>query len=245
MIHNRHITLFIQCLVDTLYPEAGEAMVRLFNRLGVTMDCPTDQTCCGQPAFNSGYWTEARTAAKKFITLFEKSGTIVCPSGSCVDMVRNHYPDLFRDDPAWEKRARDVGSRTWELTEYLVDVLGVHDVGARFAGTVTYHDSCHLHRSLGVKDQPRKLISNVRDCRLVEMKDSTRCCGFGGTFSVNYPEISTAILEEKVQNIIDSGADAVVGCDISCLMNIQGLLNRKKSPVRILHIAQLLAGADN
>ncbi len=244
MNDSRHVTLFIQCLVDTLYPQAGEAMVRLFERLGITMDCPTDQTCCGQPAFNAGYWTEAKSAAKRFITLFENAGTIVCPSGSCVDMVRNHYPDLFNDEPAWQKRAIAIGKRTWELTEYLVDILDITDVGASFSGAVTYHDSCHLSRNLKVASQPRKLIKNVRNCTLIEMKNADRCCGFGGTFAVNYPDISTAILEEKVNAIIDSGADAVVGCDISCLMNIQGMLNRKKPGIRTLHIAQLLAGGD-
>lgn len=241
MNKNSHITLFIQCLVDSMYPEAGEAMVGLFNRLGISMDCPTDQTCCGQPAFNSGYWTEARTAACRFIEIFEDTGTIVCPSGACVDMVRSHYPALFKDQPSWLKRAESIGSRTYELTEYLVDVLGVEDVGARFNGRVTYHDSCHLNRSLNIALQPRKLIANIRGCELVEMKDSTRCCGFGGTFAVNYPEISTAVLEEKVQNIVATGADAVVGCDISCLMNIQGMLNRQGHPIKVLHIAQLLA----
>lgn len=239
-----HITLFIQCIVDSLYPEAGESMVRLFNRLGVTMDYPDSQTCCGQPAFNSGYWTEARIAAKRFIDIFEHSGTIVCPSGSCVDMVRNQYPVLFKDEPSWAERAEAVGSRTYELTEYLVDVLGVEDVGARFSGSVTYHDSCHLYRGLGIGRQPRKLIENVQGCRLIEMTDSTRCCGFGGTFSVNYSDISTAMVEEKVKNIIDSGADAVVGCDMSCLMNIQGLINRKNLDIKVMHMAQLLAGIE-
>lgn len=243
MNDSSRITLFIQCLVDTLYPEAGEAMVRLFDRLGVSMDCPTDQTCCGQPAFNSGYWTEARTAAKRFIEIFENSGPIVCPSGSCVDMVRNHYPALFKDNPRWLERANAVAGQTYELTEYLVDVLGIEDVGASFQGKVTYHDSCHLNRNLGISAQPRKLISNISGCSLVEMKDSTRCCGFGGTFSVNYPDISTAMAEEKVQNIMASGADAVTGCDISCLMNIQGIVNRRNYPLKVLHIAQLLAAA--
>ncbi|MFH1155094.1 MAG: (Fe-S)-binding protein [Pseudomonadota bacterium] len=244
MTDTRKITLFIQCLVDSLYPEAGEAMVSLFERLGVTMNCPTDQTCCGQPAFNAGYRDQARKAAKRFIRIFENAETLVCPSGSCVDMVRNHYPELFKDEPAWLDRARTVGARTYELTEYLVDVMGVTDVGASFNGTVTYHDSCHLLRNLRVSDQPRSLISNVRGCQLIEMKDSTKCCGFGGTFSVNYPDISTAMLEDKVKNIMDTGADAVVGCDISCLMNIQGMLNRRGSTIKTLHIAQLLAGRD-
>ena len=235
-----HITLFIQCLVDSLYPEAAEAMVKVFQRLGVSMDCPDGQTCCGQPAFNSGYWTEARQAARRFIEVFENSGPIVCPSGSCVDMVRNHYRHLFKDEPEWLARAEKLGRQTYEFTEFLVDVLAVEDVGARFEGSVTYHHSCHLNRGIHITDQPLKLIENVAGCTLLEMKDADRCCGFGGTFSVNYPDISTAMAQEKVGHILDTGADAVVGCDISCLMNIQGILSRQNQPVKVMHIAQLL-----
>lgn len=240
----RHITLFIQCIIDGMYPEVGEAMVRLFQKLGVTMDYPADQTCCGQPAFNAGYRHEARAAAKHFITVFEKAECIVSPSGSCVAMVRHHYPELLRDEPAWLKRAEAVGARTFELTEYLVDVLGITDTGAAYPGTVTYHDSCHLLRTLGIAEQPRALIRNLKGVRFVEMKDSDRCCGFGGAFAVKYPEISTAMVAEKVQNILDSGADTVTGCDMGCLMNIQGIVNRKNYPVRVRHIAQLLAGEE-
>jgi L-lactate dehydrogenase complex protein LldE len=238
---NKTITLFIQCLVDSMYPEVGQAMVHLFEKLGISVDIPLDQTCCGQPAFNSGYRKEAKTAARRFIEIFENAKTIVCPSGSCVDMVKHQYPGLFKDGSLWQERAKKVSAKTFELTQYLVDILGVEDVGARFQGKVTYHDSCHLLRNLGVADQPRKLIANVRDTRLIEMKNSEKCCGFGGTFSVKYPDISTAILEEKVDNIMATGVDAVVGCDISCLMNIQGMLNRRNSHIRIMHIAELLA----
>ena len=240
----KHITLFIQCIVDGMYPEAGEAMVSVFRRLGVTMDYPPDQTCCGQPAFNSGYRKEARAAAKHFIEVFEKAGTIVCPSGSCVAMVRHHYPELFEDDPAWLARARAVGKKTFEFTEYLVDVLGITDVGASFKGKVTYHDSCHLLRTLGIAEQPRKLISAVKGVEFVEMKDSDRCCGFGGAFSAKYPDISTAMVAEKAQNILDSGAHAVVGCDMGCLMNIQGYLNRNNHNINVMHIAELLASRE-
>jgi L-lactate dehydrogenase complex protein LldE len=241
MNKNKTITLFIQCLVDTMYPEVGQAMVRLFERLGVSVVIPLNQTCCGQPAFNSGYRKEAKIAAKRFITIFETAEMIVCPSGSCVDMVKNQYPGLFTEGSPWQERAKSVSAKIFELTEYLVDVLGVEDVGAKFYGRVTYHDSCHLLRNLGVADQPRRLIANVRDTQLVEMKNSEKCCGFGGIFSVKYPDISTAILEEKVDNIVAAEADAVVGCDISCLMNIQGMLSRRKSQIKIMHIAELLA----
>ena len=156
-------------------------------------------------------------------------------------MVRHHYPELFVDDPAWLVRARQIAAKTFELTEYLVDVLGVEDLGAVYPGKVTYHDSCHLARFLGVRTQPRKLIAKVKGAELVEMADSDRCCGFGGTFAVKYADISVAILEDKVRNILATGADTVLGCDISCLMNIQGFLSRKGYPVKTLHIAQLLA----
>ncbi len=241
MDKNKTITLFIQCLVDSMYPEVGQALVRLFEKLGISVNIPLDQTCCGQPAFNSGYRKEAKIAAKRFITIFESAKVIVCPSGSCVDMVKHQYPNLFRDGSPWQKRAKAVSEKIFELTEYLVDVLEVEDVGARFQGKVTYHDSCHLLRNLGVADQPRRLIANVRGTQLVEMENSEKCCGFGGTFTVKYPDISTAILEEKVDNIVAAEVDAVVGCDISCLMNIQGMLNRRKSHIKIMHIAELLA----
>lgn len=242
MRRNPEVSLFVQCLVDALYPEVAEAMVRIFRKLDIPMTCPADQTCCGQPAFNSGYWNEAKAAATRFISVFEHADQIVCPSGSCVNMVRNHYPELFADDGKWLHRARAMGEKTFELTEYLVDVLGVEDLGARYEGRVTYHDSCHLLRGIGVSEQPRKLIRNVRGAGFAEMDESDRCCGFGGAFSVRYPEISSAILEDKIRHIVDSRADVVVGCDMGCLMNIQGMLKRENIPVRTLHIAQLLAG---
>jgi L-lactate dehydrogenase complex protein LldE len=214
-------TLFVQCLVDGLYPEVAEAVVEVFRRLGQEVECPTEQTCCGQPAYNTGYQKEAAKAARHFIEVFESVKVIVCPSGSCLDMVRNHYPTLLADDSDWYGRARSVGGKIFEFTEYLVDVLGVTDLGAAYNGKVTYHDSCHLSRRLGVASQPRALLKSVSGTELVELADSNRCCGFGGAFSVKYADISTAILEDKVNNIIDSGADAVVGNDISCLMNIQ------------------------
>jgi len=235
------VTLFVQCLVDGIYPEVGEAIVQIFHKLGIHITCPSDQTCCGQPAFNSGYRREAKTAAKRFISIFESAEVIVCPSGSCVTMVRHHYPPLFDKDETWFQRAKHVADKTYELTEYLVDVLGVEDLGAHYAGRITYHDSCHLLRNLRVKEQPRRLLHKVSGADFVEMYDSDRCCGFGGSFSVKYPDISTAMVEDKVKNIIASGADTVVGCDMGCLMNIQGMLNRKGLSVKTLHIAQILA----
>jgi L-lactate dehydrogenase complex protein LldE len=242
MSETKTVTLFIQCLVDGIYPQVGESMVKIFRSLGMDLTCPTRQTCCGQPAFNSGYRREARVAAKRFIEIFETAETIVCPSGSCVTMVRHHYPELFKDNVSWRQRAGQVAAKTYELTEYLVDILGVDVLGAHYDGKITYHDSCHLLRSLRVKDQPRRLLRNVSGAEFVEMNDSDKCCGFGGSFSVKYADISAAMVEDKVNNIIDSGADTVVGCDMGCLMNIQGMLSRKGSDIKVMHIAQILAG---
>lgn len=236
------VSLFIQCLVDSMFPEVGEAMVRVFDRLSIPLTFPEGQTCCGQPAYNSGYRREAAAAARHFIEVFEGAEAIVCPSGSCVHMVRHHYPELFADDPVMAARARAIGARTFEFTEYLVDVLGITDVMAEYPGTVTYHDSCHLSRGLGIARQPRRLLDSVRGLELIEMVDSDTCCGFGGTFSINYPEISVAMVDAKIANILATGADAVVGCDISCLMNILGRLSRRGEKVKVLHIAQVLAG---
>ena len=241
MKQTKTVTLFIQCLVDTMYPEVGESMVRVLRDLGFDLTCPTEQTCCGQPAFNSGYRREARVAARRFIEIFETAGDIVCPSGSCVTMVRHHYPVLFEKEPAWRERAIHVASRVYEFSEYLVDVLRIEDVGARYAGRITYHDSCHLMRGIGVKEQPRKLIGQVAGAEFVEMKKSDQCCGFGGAFSIKYPDISTAMVKDKATHIINSGAGTVVGCDVGCLMNIQGMLSRMGSTVKTMHIAQLLA----
>ncbi len=237
----KRAALFIQCLVESIYPEVGEAMVDILERLGVQVEYPEGQTCCGQPAFNSGYRHEAREAARRFVSIFADAEHIVCPSGSCVHMVRHHYPELFADE---DQKTRDlvhrVASRCYEFSEYLVDILKVTDVQARFPGKVTYHDSCHLMRGLGISAQPRTLLANVSGLELVEMRDSDVCCGFGGTFSVNYAEISAAMADEKVDNILATGADYVVGCDMSCLMNIQGRLSRRREKVQVKHLAEIL-----
>jgi L-lactate dehydrogenase complex protein LldE len=235
------VTLFVQCLVNGLSPEIGAAMVTIFRKLNLPVDCPLDQTCCGQPAFNSGYRKQARAAAERFIRIFEGAEVIVCPSGSCVHMVRRHYPDLFSESPAWRARAEAVGAKTFELTQFLVDVLGVEDLGARFSGRLTVHDSCQALRGLGIQAQPRRLIAHIAGAELVEMRNPDRCCGFGGSFAVKYPEISTAMVDDKVKTIMATGADAVTGVDLSCLTNIQGRLSRLNSPIRVMHITELLA----
>jgi L-lactate dehydrogenase complex protein LldE len=237
----RKITLFVQCLVDTLWPHVAEAMVRVLEGLGHELDCPADQTCCGQPAFNSGFRREARVAARRFIEIFGGAETIVSPSGSCVHMVRHHYPELFTDEPRWRARAERIAARTFEFTEFLVDVRKVEDVGAGYRGRVTYHDSCHLLRGIRVREQPRRLLRKVAGLELVEMKNSDYCCGFGGAFAVNYPDISTAMVNDKVDHIVNSGAGTVVGCDTGCLLNIAGAVSRRGLSIKTMHIAEILA----
>jgi len=235
------VSLFIQCLVDTMFPEAAEAMVAVLQRLNIPFVYSPDQTCCGQPAYNSGYRKEAKAAARRFIEIFEKAEVVVCPSGSCVHMVRQHYPELFCEDEEMRQRAINLGNKTFEFSQYLVDELHITDVSARYPGTVTYHDSCHLSRGLGINSQPRTLLKKVEDLTFVEMSNSDTCCGFGGSFSVHYPEISSSMADEKIDNILKSGADTVVGCDVSCLMNIMGRLSRRNEAVKVLHISQILA----
>lgn len=239
----RRIALFVPCLVDAFFPEVAEATVTVLQKAGCAVTCPPGQTCCGQPAFNAGYRQEAAVAAKRFIGLFESQDTIVTPSGSCAAMVRHHYPELFAEDPLWRDRARRVADKTFEFCQFLVDVAGVTDVGARLAAKVTYHASCHLNNGLGVDAQPRALIGAVRDLELVEMAEAGRCCGFGGTFSIKYPEISTALVQAKVDTILATGADVVTGADMGCLMNIKGRLLRLNAPVRVMHIVEILAGS--
>lgn len=242
MNRHSHATLFIQCLVDALAPEVGEAMIRVLRKLGIDVNCPVDHTCCGQPAFNAGYDREARVAAENFLRRFADADTIVCPSGSCVNMVRNHYRELFaEDEETWQTLLQGVAARTYEFSEYLVDCLGVEDVGAHLSGKATYHDSCHLLRGLRVSEQPRKLLRGVSGLELVEMHNSDYCCGFGGAFAVKYADISTAMVAEKVENIVASRADIVVGCDMGCLLNIQGMINRQGLGIKVMHLAQVLS----
>jgi L-lactate dehydrogenase complex protein LldE len=203
------------------------------------------QTCCGQPAFNSGYRYEARSLAERFIEIFEDANAdaIVCPSGSCTAMV-HHFHELFPDDERWRKRAESIASRTYEFSSFLVNQLGVEDTGASFRGRVTWHDACHGLRDLGLRKEPRALIRNVRGADFIEMPNADSCCGFGGTFSVKFPEISVAILDSKVDAIIDAGVRAVVSADASCLMQIGGRLSRRNSDVKTMHIAELLAARE-
>jgi L-lactate dehydrogenase complex protein LldE len=235
-------SLFITCLVDQFCPQVGVSMVRVLRRLGVEIGFPMAQTCCGQPAYNSGFQAEARTLAERFITVFEDSEHVVAPSGSCTGMVKVFYPDLFKHDPAWPKRARELASRTHEFSEFLVNVLGVEDVGATFSGKVALHQSCHLLRELNVRTEPERLLRKVRGLKLVPLDRAEMCCGFGGLFSIKYPHISGGIMQEKIDSIKKSGADFVVASDAGCLMHIAGGLSRQAIATKTLHIAEVLAG---
>jgi L-lactate dehydrogenase complex protein LldE len=233
------VSLMITCLGDTLFPEAGVATVRLLRRLGVEVDFPEAQTCCGQPHFNSGYHDHARDLARHTIEAFDNGASVVTPSGSCAAMVKLEYPELFHDDPAWHARAQDLGRRTHELANFLVNVLGVEDVGARFPAKVTYHMACHL-RGLGLLTEPERLLRRVRGLEYVPLERADECCGFGGSFAVRFPGISGAMVRDKAALIEQTGADAVVATDAGCLMNIAGCLRRRRSKVRALHLAQVL-----
>jgi len=235
------VSLFVTCLVDQLWSSVGASSVEVLRRVGCEVEFDDRQTCCAQPAFNTGYRDEARAVAKRFIQIFEESSAkaIVSPSGSCTAMV-HHYPELFANDPAWLKRAQRIAERTHELSSFLVRVLKVSDVGASWKGRLTWHDACHGLRDLNIKSEPRKLIGNVRGAELVEIENAEACCGFGGTFSVKYPEISVAILDQKIEAIERANVQAVVSGDASCLMQIGGRLSRKGSKVRVMHLAELL-----
>jgi L-lactate dehydrogenase complex protein LldE len=233
------ISLFVPCLIDQFFPQIAVSTVRVLRKLGVEVSYPEAQTCCGQPAFNMGYHDEARKLAERFVEIFSDAEYIVTPSGSCGSMVRVFYPTLPIRAQLKEPLER-VRSRTYELSEFLVNVLNVTDIGAVFSGRVTYHDSCHLLRELKVKDPPRLLLRSVKGIDFVEMEESEACCGFGGSFSVKFPEISTAMLEEKVKSIQKAGAQCVVANDTGCLMQIGGMLQRNRVPVKALHIAEFL-----
>jgi len=234
--------LFITCLAEQFFPGVLKGMVGLLERLGVQVAFPQDQTCCGQPFFNSGSWTQARELARKWLRAFgETDGAIVSPSGSCVDMVRHHYPHLFPPGTPEHALAEATAARTFEVTQFLVDELKVTDVGARFPHKVTYHASCHLLRGLGAREEPKALLRKVQGLELVPLPNEETCCGFGGVFSVIYPEVSQAMMAAKIRAIEASGAEAVVACDAGCLMNLAGGLRKLRSPVRAMHLIEVLA----
>ena len=234
------VTLLVPCFMDALFPRAGISMVQIFERLGHRVVCPEEIACCGQPAFNAGYWPETRTIAGKVLDQLKDAEAVVIGSGSCGAMVKKFYPELFAGTPQAEL-ATSVASRTWEFSDFLAGKLGVTDLGARFPATVTFHDGCHGLRELGIKQSPRTLLGKVQGLELIEMKDAETCCGFGGSFSAKFPAISTAMGEVKCSSALETGAEYIVSNDSSCLMHIQGLLSREGKPMKTIHLAEVLA----
>ena len=234
------INLLIPCFVDQLFPAVGISVVRIFEKLGHTVDFKESILCCGQPAFNAGFWEESREIAVRVLQALKGEDPVVVPSGSCAAMVKNFYPELFRAEPQ-AQAAEQLSARTFEFSSFLVDQLGVTDLGSRFPAKVTFHDGCHGLRELHVKRQPRLLLEHVKDLTLIEMADQTSCCGFGGTFAVKFPMISTAMGETKSASALDTGADYLVSNDSSCLMHLQGLLSRQNQKLKTIHLAEVLA----
>lgn len=242
---NMRVALFVTCLVDLMRPSVGFAALKLLEKAGCKVEVPPAQTCCGQPAWSTGDAVAAAALAKKTIAALEGFDYVAIPSGSCAEHIRNVYPTLLADEPEWAARARDVSGKSWELTAFLAEVLKLESMPGEFDGTVTYHDSCKGLRGLGIKRQPRQLLAGVRGLELKEMTDCEQCCGFGGAFSVQFGDISTAIVDRKCEAIAAAGADAVVGGDLGCLLNIEGRLRRRgDEKTRVLHVAEVLAGRD-
>jgi L-lactate dehydrogenase complex protein LldE len=235
------VGLFVTCLVDMIRPSVGFAAVKLLEDAGLSVEVPR-QSCCGQPAFNSGDRATAQAIARQVITAFAPFDYVVAPSGSCAGMIKAHYPELFHGDPNWQPRADALAAKTYELTSFLVDVCHIDRVAARLDATVTYHDSCSGLRELRVHDQPRRLLASVRGLQLTEMRDADICCGFGGTFCVKYPDISNAIVAKKAAAVTATGAGLLLAGDLGCLMNMAGKLQRDGAAVEVRHVAEVLAG---
>lgn len=235
------VALFVTCLVDLFRPSIGFAAVKLLERAGCTVDVPRAQTCCGQPAYNAGDRADAKAIALQVVEAFAGYDHVVAPSGSCAGMIRLHYPELFADDAAVLPRMRELAAHTWELVSFLVEVCGVQAVEARWDRRVTYHDACSGLRELGVKEQPRRLLSSVDGLSMIELPGAEVCCGFGGTFCVKYPDISDKMVGDKEAEIVATGAEAVLAGDLGCLLNIAGKLHRHGRKIEVRHIAEVLA----
>jgi L-lactate dehydrogenase complex protein LldE len=236
------VQFFATCLVDSFYPKTGEAIVEILRRLGMDVEFAPDQTCCGQPNFNAGLRAEARPMAEHTIRVFEKTtGDIVIPSGSCAHMIKHGYAELFADDPIWLPRVQTLASRVYEFTEYLVDRLGVTDLGARWNGKLTYHPSCHTLRGMNIDRQPRALLANVKGATIVELPEAESCCGFGGIFSMEHPELSAEFLKRKINTLEKTESPTLVLTESGCLMHIAGGLHRQRKTQKVLHIAEILA----
>ncbi len=234
------VSLMITCLADQFFPEVGESVVRLLHRYGCEVDFPESQTCCGQPAFNSGYQDEAREVARRMIAAFERSDYVVSPSGSCAGMIRHYYPYLFQGEPEWREKAVKLAEKTYEFSQFLVRVLGVKNAGAAFPDKVTYHPSCHAMRLLGVREEPLELLRTVEGLDYADLPRKEDCCGFGGTFAVKMADMSEAMVCDKAQCVVETGAGVLVGTDMGCLMNIGGRLQKEGRSIRVMHLAQLL-----
>jgi L-lactate dehydrogenase complex protein LldE len=235
------VQLFIPCYIDQLYPQTGFNVVKVLEKAGCKVTFNNNQTCCGQPAFNSGYWKEASTLAEKFLTDFNADMPIVSPSGSCSSFVIHHYHKLFAERPDLMAKHQQIKDTTYELSDFLVNVLKVDNLGAKFPHKVTFHDSCPALREYGIKDEPRRLLSKVEGLELIEMEEAETCCGFGGTFAVKHPSISAAMAEKKVQNALATGVEYIVSTEASCLMNINGYCQKNKLPIQGVHLADILA----
>jgi L-lactate dehydrogenase complex protein LldE len=236
-----HVGFFVTCIVDAMRPNIGFASLKLLEQAGCRVEVPMAQTCCGQPAFNSGDDPTTRKLARQVIEAFEPFDYVVVPSGSCASMIRSHYGELFADDPAWRTRQQALSGKTWEILSFLTDVMDFAPQDVSYEGTATYHDSCSGLRDLGVHDQPRALLGQVAGLALVPLQGNNECCGFGGTFCVKYPDLSTAIVSEKAARIRDTGADTLLGGDMGCLMNMAGKLSRDGAKVKVFHTVEVLA----
>jgi len=235
------VQLFVTCLVDSFYPKTGEAIVDIFHRLGIGVEFAPDQTCCGQPNFNAGLWAEARPIAEHTVRVLEKTtGDIVIPSGSCAHMIKHGYLELFADDPVWLPRAQSLAARIYEFTEYIVDKLGVTDLGAHWDGVLTFHSSCHTLRAMKIDRQPRALLAKVKGATIVDLPAADECCGFGGIFSIEHPELSAEWLKRKIANLEKTESPTLVVSESGCLMHIAGGLHRQRKPQRVIHIAEVL-----
>ena len=236
----RKVSLFVPCYVDQLLPEVAVDTVKVLRRVGYEVEFPEDQTCCGQPAFNTGYWNDARPCAERFVRIFGGAEFVVCPSGSCTTMVRTFYPELLASSPLGNA-AIEVGHRTFELSEFLVKVAGVTEVGATFPHTVTYHASCHGLRELQLRDEPLQLLRKVKGLKLLELSRSEECCGFGGTFSTKFADISIAMGNSKAECVAATGAEFVTAIDSSCLLHLQGVMGKRVKAAKTIHLASILA----
>ena len=233
-------SLFVTCIIDQLYPQVGVSTVNVLRRLGVEVDFPMSQTCCGQPLYNAGFAKQSRKLGKRVLASFRESQYVVVPSGSCAAMLRVFYPDLFREDPRLSKEAEELAGKVYEFSQFLADVVGVDEAVGQQTGAVTYHPSCHLLREMEVKDQPLAVLGRVQDLRVEELPNAETCCGFGGSFAVKFPHISEGMLSDKISNVVSTGADTVVSCDMGCLMNIEGALSRQGSSIQVRHLAEIL-----